>query len=967
MKKMKRLVALLLSVAVLASLCVFSIPVSAEELPKITVTAEEELLIEKLEAFGVIDVKYDAASYVTRRQMAEIIARYMNLSITSSEAETPFRDVKTSDSAYAEIRTLYDMGIITGDNERKFNPDNYVTYDEALVFIINAIGYKMFAEREGGYPTGYHRVAISHGMLKNLSMKLGSDPVKLTDVYRMLESALSAAEVEEAYYGSGEVRYTFSDTETFLSETYGIRKYRGVVTGNEFTRLSNAKASLTDEQIEITSEQGTVVYDTPGYIYGYMLGYTVDYYLKDDSGDGYELKYIQEARNLNDLIKIDVDDLLPDQTTSDRIYYRDADNDEQHITFTDVRDVIYNNQSWHPGSLANALPERGYIEALDNNSDGEYDVLFVYEYVNAIVKTFDTGSYVMFDELTQSNIDLSPRTKKIAVYNAGSTELKDVTAITVGSTLSILESKSTTDKVMTIYISNETVAGTITAYDPDEGYLIGEEYYKAYEDSFDLGDTGLFYLDMNNQLVMYKYDAASDKGVYGVVTAYQKGANRKEDKMTIKIFTSEGEFLVATCADKVKVDGEPYDLENRDELDDLESWLDTYYYHVDTQDHNDNDDTAEFLPGAFLVKYIVTQEGQITSIERPVSADEAGAGKFSIIKETIPQMMVRYNQMITIWEAGADMYATGDYYKFNTAESIIFVTPRNGDVDNEDAYSIQKSVKESTYYRKSGGSTVPVTDFSAYSKGTEATHQIDIFLMKGMAVAQPLSESSLSVVKKITNAADEDGNIVKKLYINEDQELICNETVEIKTLIRHPNYGPTSLPELSQAVETTTTDINTLIENGTIKVGSSIIYGTDVDGKMSSVRVLADYEDGVITPYFRYGFPYDGKNIYVLNDVLWQANSAWENGSKSSTENNVIIGEIVSVATTPGTITCRYLDDSVSQGEFLITITSNGRYSVYDEETKTIEHLTLGNFRAGDKFIASLGRYNEIRSITVFR
>ena len=81
MRKFKQLTALLVTIATIASLLTFSVTsVSAEETAsQITITDEDLLLIEKLEALDVITVDDVASAYVTRRQMAEIIKKYMGL------------------------------------------------------------------------------------------------------------------------------------------------------------------------------------------------------------------------------------------------------------------------------------------------------------------------------------------------------------------------------------------------------------------------------------------------------------------------------------------------------------------------------------------------------------------------------------------------------------------------------------------------------------------------------------------------------------------------------------------------------------------------------------------------------------------------------------------------------------------------------------------------------------------------
>ena len=213
----------------------------------------------RLQTVGVITNEFDLSKYVTRGEMASIATTYAK--IPASTSTQAFKDVAPEHPFYHQIGALYNMGVVTGDENGNFHPDAYVTYDEALVYIINAIGHKPFAVREGGYPTGYHRIAIKHGMLENLSMNKGTDKATLGDIYRMLDEGLTAATVIETYYGNGDATYTLSTTETFLSSIYNINLYRGIVTAVQGTSLDSLDPKLGKDQIRINGK----LYELGGY------------------------------------------------------------------------------------------------------------------------------------------------------------------------------------------------------------------------------------------------------------------------------------------------------------------------------------------------------------------------------------------------------------------------------------------------------------------------------------------------------------------------------------------------------------------------------------------------------------------------------------------------------------------------------------------------------------------------------
>ena len=125
MRKFRKITALLLSVAIISSLCAFGIvtPASAveEATTSVVVSDDELLLLEKLTSLGVITNSYDVSGNATRREMAEIIAKYIGLPSKGAAESSPFDDVSASDAAISSISGLYNMGIITGDENGKFH------------------------------------------------------------------------------------------------------------------------------------------------------------------------------------------------------------------------------------------------------------------------------------------------------------------------------------------------------------------------------------------------------------------------------------------------------------------------------------------------------------------------------------------------------------------------------------------------------------------------------------------------------------------------------------------------------------------------------------------------------------------------------------------------------------------------------------------------------------------------------
>lgn len=963
MKKMKRLVALFVVLATLASLCTFSLNVSAEdvtEAPVYDITEEEYILVEKLEAMGLIKNEYDPTTAATRRQMANIICSFMNLSVDGSGAtKTPFRDVKVDDVDFAAIKALYDLGVVTGDDQLAFHPDRSVTYDEALVFIINAIGYKEYAQRDGGYPTGYHRVAIQQRMLKGLSMKSGKDSVKVIDVYRMLEAAMNSATIEYTYYGDDSVSYRFSDTETYLSDRFGIKEYQGRVTGNEFTRKNNpSDTSLTDEQIQIYDGEGNKVYDTPGYIYEYFLGYTVDYYVRVDSATA-ELIYIEEAEGKNEVVRIDSEDISYGSISGDRIYYKDENNakKDRYVDLAGGYDVVYNKQYYRGFlNLENLLKEdefkgKGYIEVLDNNGDGAYDVLFVYEYDNYVVKSLDSYGEKFIDELRTKDghteeVSLDSFDGEVTIKATGDNKKKTFADIAIGDVLSIFASKGS-NPVQFVYISQNVLDGKITGYDSELGWEIDKKYYEVAADVkhelenpeppkepvLKVGLSGCFYLDMNNKIVKYGYSLESDKYAVGVLQGVHAKTTGFSPEAKVRIFARNGKFYEYNIADNFRLNNVRKDMTDDDVRDAVITELE-----------------ALISVGPEVIKYIAN-ETEITAIQ--LAGTTPGLGQFSALARAWQEATVRQYGMIQLREypvgSVPDEENPSLITKYNNANPIVFMIPE--DTEDLERYTIASSIKSDHIYVAKDTSYTKIGDISVYSLGTTTIPVGEVIMMRGVG-AGSLESSPMSIVTSITDAVDSNDMSGKKLYLDGSAVGILSDTVALKG----------KYPDGSKIADDNFPTANLFdgIESGTnpeLRVGYAVQTAANADGIITTIQLVADFASATPAPLF-----------YAANDE--NKDDKYMGGYCTITYfgdsvNSQFMGQVVDCDSEAGAIIVDINGTNYSFGTGAI----NAKRCIYDVSTgkaKTVNVETL-DIQSGDWIVAKVKQYFTLSDAIIFR
>ena len=76
---------------------------------------------------------------VTRAEFARMLVQLRGESVKEADLKENFSDVKPSDWFYKDVATLASLGIVKGDGNGTFRPDDTITRQEAAVMIAKAI------------------------------------------------------------------------------------------------------------------------------------------------------------------------------------------------------------------------------------------------------------------------------------------------------------------------------------------------------------------------------------------------------------------------------------------------------------------------------------------------------------------------------------------------------------------------------------------------------------------------------------------------------------------------------------------------------------------------------------------------------------------------------------------------------------------------------------------------------------
>ncbi len=825
MSNLRRIVSSVLILAMIAASGVFTLGVFAEAesnendplVSDVTLNDGDKVIAEKLTTFGIIDAvdEEDLVKYLTRADMIGILVKYLKLGgTTTNSSTTPFLDVSVFDPQIGAYSMLFKAGYIAGDDNKMYRPNDLLTYNEAVTLIINAMGYKIFALRNGGYPEGYLYAANKYGLLSGLRGN-GQNPIPYCDLYRIMEGSLDADAVVQRYFSAnGEGEFELQKDLTVLEEIYGIKEIKGVVTGNENTRLLSSNSNLIDmNQIEIEN----VVYDTPDQVYADYLGRRVIAYAKENDQKEYEIIYMELDGNKNREFKVQADNLLPDQTTSSRIYYEDEDQKERHINIDSVNlSVVYNGKSRTGyGSLKNTLPKSGYIVGVDNTGDDTVDVLFVYEFKNIVVGTIDLYNYKFYDKYTNEVVVLDPDRDDVRIYNPAGRELS-LSDIAADDVLTVMETDNNKGyKLVTVYKSAQTVEGTVEEITSDNKYLINGEYYElaynllAYIDDAKVpelkaGTSATFYFDHEGKIANYERGTATT-ATYGFVAGINSKGTTMADRLTLKIFTQDSVWITAKTVDRVNIDGERYAVGTSEGLNKAIAAIPVGEVVLFTM----SGDKINYIDTARINKGNTSKYSDTGNLNQIVSGSE-------------------FEHRDGMCNEKGD----GSLNKFvvKSGNCVIFSTPASGELlDNLDEYSVTTRLAKNYYTKSTGAYNQVVTDgYFAYNTGDDDINVASCILLRGSksAGASSLSKSSVfSVVTKISSAINDDGENRVKLYYDQNG-------AELSALLKEDDKVDYSYARASNAPSTQVkfSDIG-------LKVGDVIQLATDEKGYITAINV----------------------------------------------------------------------------------------------------------------------------------
>jgi hypothetical protein len=530
------------------------------EKENISVSSKRENVLNLLVSLGMIDGTFDFNynAEIKKGYFAQMAACIKGMPEGYKATGEVFSDVSLTNEYAPAIEFLAQLGVL--GNEQNFRPNESITLSEAVRIILGVTDYSYFAEEAGGYPNGYYSIAAKKRLLSGV--ECGYDDILLGgDMVSLLFNSLKLNIVNITGTNSFE-----EDTAlTILEKLHNVFSHRGIIVANSLTTFYS-ESDLPENSIQLNSG-GKYINLNCGTtdISNEIGGYATVYYRYDEALDKSVCLYYEMDKGMNEIVTISLDDVedLIDNSIS---YYDDEDEKKVVLRLDENYSVIYNG-TYHPDKKSFTKEfldnKNGEISLVDNNSDGNYDVLRVVAYETYVVNNVLSKSSILFDKYDSNiaiNIDKSLFDEYSLTFADGTQAV--IEDLVNGTVISVAANDNRCmTRVIKLIASDRKISGVIT-----EVEQIGEtttiildnsdkyRVYKKAEGSLPGVGSGIIaYLDAFSNIA---YIGNNNTGVfqYGLVIASHRDKGLS-GKVSMKIYGSSLKSEVYSLAPKAVIDG----------------------------------------------------------------------------------------------------------------------------------------------------------------------------------------------------------------------------------------------------------------------------------------------------------------------------------------------------------------------------------------------------------------------------
>ncbi len=530
MKKLKRICLLLIIFAMLCQSIVFA------DNGKYNKYIDFLTGLKVIETVNADKLKTDYG--ITRGDFSVYLAKAMGFNGEYTVENYIFDDVTEKDACFGAVEYLYNKIIVNGVDGKNFEPSAPIMYNDAVKMAVKALGYGAIADKDGGYPGGYFKVAQSIDLLKNVSA--GPEGIiTLGDVCVLIYNMLNSPALTFTINDGGEIVYNTESNVNVLKELFDLTEHKGIVMATTGGSIYG-EYKLRDDEIIIDYQRFVCTLPNADT----LLGHEVTYYTK---GDGDIVAVISDTSD--NIMEFKASDIDPASTKNQLVYYKNETKTSK-IDISDDAFFSYNGRPIYEITDDHVKPEHGSVKFIDNDGDENYDVVIIWDYKIKVVEsasaiaekiTFTDGTFLEYDE------------NKQYIYKKDSKI--DISGVSVENIVSVAE--ASTGTYVKCIVSDTVVNGIVSAqYTEDDGMkiVVNDIEYPVTAEMAGLlksGDEGSFYLSYDGYVSHY---VPKSEYMYGYMASIGYDPDNGDTGILhVKMFSENQEFIRFEVSDGITV------------------------------------------------------------------------------------------------------------------------------------------------------------------------------------------------------------------------------------------------------------------------------------------------------------------------------------------------------------------------------------------------------------------------------
>jgi len=527
-------------------------------LPGDVINSPNEEAIETLSALNIMigddNGLFRPDDSIKRSEFAKVAVEAMGLGdvAKASGHQTKYPDVVENHWANGYINVATEQGVVIGDDEQNFRPDDSISYAEAMTILVRIIGHEPSALAKGGFPTGYMVVGSQNGISKNAA-GAANDKVSRGTVAQMTFNSLSVKMMEQVGFGSDE-RYEIVD-KTLLADVLDVTKASGQITALGISSISGT-SSLKDNEVKIGDKVFSVSEEALPAVRN-LLGFNVTYYVREYDGET-ELILARPEKNRNNATTVTTDNLeevVAEEGKNTVVRYwidRETDKNTKDLIISQSAQMIFNGKAIDFDAEL-LQPDSGRVTFLDIDNDDIHDLVFVTSFTNLVVESVIASSNKVTDKYGNPSLTLDPKDKDVKFTMTKAGHLIALADLKEWDVLSVAKSKD--GNIISIEVSSNSVTGKVNEIEEDKVFVDGQQFEvaKNYTEEIKLNDEGTFYLDVEGKIAAVDTSSTlSSNYAYAVAGDLSTGFDKN---LEIKVFTKDGDVRILKSGEKIRLNG----------------------------------------------------------------------------------------------------------------------------------------------------------------------------------------------------------------------------------------------------------------------------------------------------------------------------------------------------------------------------------------------------------------------------